>query len=67
MGAALESGALLGKIGGTVPAMDAEARRKQLSAAIRRTAGGDRAALRLIYDETAKLFGVIASGKLAAL
>jgi RNA polymerase sigma-70 factor (ECF subfamily) len=39
--------------------MDAEARRKQLSAAIRRTAGGDRAALRLIYDETAaKLFGV---------
>ena len=39
--------------------MDAEARRKQLSAAIRRAAGGDRAALRLIYDETAaKLFGV---------
>jgi RNA polymerase sigma factor (sigma-70 family) len=39
--------------------MDAEARRKQLSAAIRRAAGGDRAALRLVYDETAaKLFGV---------
>ncbi|MGE5260396.1 MAG: sigma-70 family RNA polymerase sigma factor [Actinomycetota bacterium] len=39
--------------------MDAEARRKQLSAAIRRAASGDRAALRLIYDETAaKLFGV---------
>jgi RNA polymerase sigma-70 factor (ECF subfamily) len=39
--------------------MDAEARRKQLSAAIRRAAGGDRAALRLIYDETAaKLFGI---------
>jgi RNA polymerase sigma-70 factor, ECF subfamily len=42
-----------------MPAMDAEARRKQLSAAIRRAAGGDRAALRLVYDETAaKLFGV---------
>jgi RNA polymerase sigma-70 factor, ECF subfamily len=39
--------------------MDAEARRRQLSAAIRRVAGGDRAALRLVYDETAaKLFGV---------
>jgi RNA polymerase sigma-70 factor (ECF subfamily) len=39
--------------------MDAEARRRQLAAAIRRVAGGDRAALRLAYDETAaKLFGV---------
>jgi RNA polymerase sigma factor (sigma-70 family) len=39
--------------------MDAEARRRQLAAAIRRVAGGDRAALRLVYDETAaKLFGV---------
>jgi RNA polymerase sigma factor (sigma-70 family) len=39
--------------------MEAEARRKQLSAAIRRAASGDRAALRLIYDQTAaKLFGV---------
>jgi RNA polymerase sigma-70 factor (ECF subfamily) len=39
--------------------MDAEARRRQLSAAIRRVAGGDRAALRLVYEETAaKLFGV---------
>jgi RNA polymerase sigma factor (sigma-70 family) len=39
--------------------MDAEARRKQLSAAIHRAASGDRAALRLIFDETAaKLFGV---------
>jgi RNA polymerase sigma factor (sigma-70 family) len=39
--------------------MDAEARRKQLSAAIRRAAGGDRAALRLVYDQTAaKLYGV---------
>jgi RNA polymerase sigma-70 factor (ECF subfamily) len=39
--------------------MDAEARRRQLNAAIRRVAGGDRAALRLVYDETAaKLFGV---------
>lgn len=39
--------------------MDAEARRQQLAAALRRVAGGDRAALRLVYDETsAKLFGV---------
>jgi RNA polymerase sigma-70 factor (ECF subfamily) len=39
--------------------MDAEARRRQLAAAIRRVAGGDRAALRLVYDATAaKLFGV---------
>ena len=39
--------------------MDAETRRRQLSAAIRRVAAGDRAALRLVYDETAaKLFGV---------
>jgi RNA polymerase sigma-70 factor (ECF subfamily) len=39
--------------------MDAEARRRQLAAAIRRVAGADRAALRLVYDETAaKLFGV---------
>lgn len=40
-------------------AMDADQRRRQLSAALRRVAGGDRAALRLVYDETsAKLFGV---------
>jgi RNA polymerase sigma factor (sigma-70 family) len=39
--------------------MDAETRRRQLTAAIRRVAGGDRAALRLVYDATAaKLFGV---------
>jgi RNA polymerase sigma-70 factor (ECF subfamily) len=39
--------------------MDADARRKQLSAALRRVAGGDQAALRLVYDMTAaKLFGV---------
>jgi len=39
--------------------MDAEVRRKQLSAAIHRVAGGDRAALRVVYDATsAKLFGV---------
>ena len=39
--------------------MDAESRRRQLAAALRRVAGGDRAALRLVYDETAaKLFGV---------
>ena len=39
--------------------MDAEARRRQLAAALRRVAGGDRAALRHVYAETsAKLFGV---------
>jgi RNA polymerase sigma factor (sigma-70 family) len=39
--------------------MDAEARRRQLVAAINRVAGGDRAAFRLVYSETsAKLFGV---------
>jgi len=39
--------------------MDAEARRRQLVAAINRVAGGDRAALRLVYTETSpKLFGV---------
>ena len=39
--------------------MDAETRRRQLVAAIKRVAGGDRAALRLVYSETsAKLFGV---------
>jgi RNA polymerase sigma-70 factor (ECF subfamily) len=40
-------------------AMDVAARRKQLSAALNRVAGGDRAALRLVYDMTAaKLFAV---------
>src|SRR3972149_3815179 len=39
--------------------MDAEARRRQLAAAINRVAAGDQAALRLVYAETsAKLFGV---------
>ena len=39
--------------------MDAETRRRQLVAAINRVAGGDHAALRLVYSETsAKLFGV---------
>jgi RNA polymerase sigma factor (sigma-70 family) len=39
--------------------MDADARRKQLSAALARVASGDRAALKLVYDMTsAKLFGV---------
>lgn len=39
--------------------MDAEARRRQLSAALNRVARGDRAALRLVYEMTsAKLFGV---------
>jgi RNA polymerase sigma-70 factor (ECF subfamily) len=39
--------------------MEAEARRRQLAAAINRVAAGDKAALRLVYSETsAKLFGV---------
>src|SRR5262249_19423712 len=39
--------------------MDADASRSQLAAALARVAGGDRAALRLIYQDTsAKLFGV---------
>jgi RNA polymerase sigma-70 factor (ECF subfamily) len=39
--------------------MDAEVRRRQLTAAINRVAAGDQAALRLVYSETsAKLFGV---------
>jgi RNA polymerase sigma-70 factor (ECF subfamily) len=39
--------------------MDAEARRRQLVAAINRVAGGDRAAPRLVYTETSpKLFGI---------
>jgi RNA polymerase sigma factor (sigma-70 family) len=39
--------------------MDEEARRRQLSAAIRRVAAGDHAALRLVYEQTAaKLFGI---------
>ena len=39
--------------------MDADARRKQLSAALYRVARGDRPALRLVYDMTsAKLFGI---------
>lgn len=39
--------------------MDADARRKQLAAALARVASGDRAALKLVYDMTsAKLFGV---------
>jgi RNA polymerase sigma-70 factor (ECF subfamily) len=39
--------------------MDAETRRRQLVAALARVADGDRAALRLVYEQTsAKLFGV---------
>src|SRR6266568_4183775 len=39
--------------------MDADATRSQLAAAIVRVAGGDRVALRMIYQDTsAKLFGV---------
>src|SRR5882757_4756343 len=39
--------------------MDADAMRSQLAAALVRVAGGDRVALRMIYQDTsAKLFGV---------
>ena len=39
--------------------MDEDATRSQLAAALARVAGGDRAALRMIYEDTsAKLFGV---------
>src|ERR1700731_2605277 len=39
--------------------MDADATRSQLAAALVRVAGGDRAALRIVYQDTsAKLFGV---------
>src|SRR6266511_6233037 len=39
--------------------MDADATRRQLVAAISRVAGGDRGALRIVYQDTsAKLFGV---------
>ena len=39
--------------------MDADASRSQLAAALVRVAGGDRAALRIVYQDTsAKLFGV---------
>ena len=39
--------------------MDANATRSQLAAALARVAGGDRAALRMVYQDTsAKLFGV---------
>jgi RNA polymerase sigma factor (sigma-70 family) len=39
--------------------MDADAARSQLAAALVRVAGGDRAALRIVYQDTAaKLFGV---------
>ncbi len=39
--------------------MDAEASRSQLAAALARVAAGDRAALRMVYQDTsAKLFGV---------
>src|SRR5499426_2139991 len=39
--------------------MDADATRSQLAAALARVAGGDRAALRMVYQDTsAKLFGV---------
>src|SRR5206468_10980592 len=44
---------------GALDQMDADATRSQLAAALVRVAGGDRAALRLVYQDTsAKLFGV---------
>src|SRR5215467_12963673 len=44
---------------GHVSRMDAEASRSQLTAALVRVAAGDRAALRMVYQDTsAKLFGV---------
>jgi RNA polymerase sigma-70 factor, ECF subfamily len=40
--------------------MDADTTRSQLAAALARVAGGDRAALRVVYQDTsAKLFGVV--------
>src|SRR5205807_9174816 len=44
---------------GALDRMDADATRSQLVAALVRVAGGDRAALRIVYQDTsAKLFGV---------
>src|SRR6187551_201309 len=44
---------------GSTAAMEQDAPRKQLAAALSRVAGGDRAALQFVYRETsAKLFGV---------
>src|SRR5262249_12817972 len=44
---------------GATAGMDAEASRSQLTAALVRVAAGDRAALRMVYQDTsAKLFGV---------
>src|SRR5215475_5423237 len=44
---------------GGIGAMDADATRNQLAAALARVAAGDRAALRIVYQDTsAKLFGV---------
>src|SRR6187551_3914293 len=44
---------------GSTAAMEQDAPRKQLAAALSRIAGGDRAALQLVYrDTSAKLFGV---------
>jgi RNA polymerase sigma factor (sigma-70 family) len=46
-------------VGWATEPMDADATRSQLAAALARAAGGDRAALRQIYQDTsAKLFGV---------
>src|SRR5262249_4694263 len=52
-----KAGAIAGR--GTRPRMNADATRSQLAAALVRVAGGDRAALRIVYQDTsAKLFGV---------
>src|SRR5262249_7653605 len=46
-------------LGGGTAGMDAEVSRSQLAAALVRVAAGDRAALRMVYQDTsAKLFGV---------
>src|SRR5262249_17226738 len=51
-----EGGAIAG---GALDQMDADTTRAQLAAALVRVAGGDRAALRIVYQDTsAKLFGV---------
>src|SRR5258708_19732322 len=44
---------------GALDRMDEDATRSQLAAAVARVAGGDHAALRIVYQDTpAKLFGV---------
>src|SRR5262249_50696775 len=56
----LPAGAAMVRVGRGIDRMDVDATRSsQLAAALARVAGGDRAALRLVYQDTsAKLFGV---------